>query len=33
MYVRQLEQLEELAVFGEAAALELERIAEDYRQG
>ncbi len=33
VYVRQLEQLEELAVFGEAAALELERIAEDYRQG
>lgn len=32
VYTRQLEQLEQLAVFGPAAALELERIAEDYRQ-
>lgn len=33
VYTRQLEQLEQLAVFGPAAAVELERIAEDYRQG
>lgn len=31
VYVQQLEQLERLAVFGPAAALELERIAREYR--